>query len=76
MFNLLLKIFLEKVAKEGESPVGKKNIYNKVYKMSKTRIFLVWSQGDHPLSLNINVLTDSEQVPWGKGEKNPKWGVK
>jgi len=41
MFNILLKIFLEKVAKEGESPVGKKNIYNKVYKMSKTRIFLV-----------------------------------
>ena len=44
----------------------------KVYTMSKTRTFLVWTKGDHPLSLNIIVLTDSEQVPWGKGEKHHK----
>ena len=78
------KTFLEKVAKEGESPVRQNHCLDeaimcmqyKVDIMSKTRTFLVWTKGDHPLSLNIIVLTDSEQVPWGKGEKNPKWGVK
>ena len=31
--------------------------------MSRTKTILVRIEGDHPLSLNIIVLTDSEQVP-------------
>lgn len=35
-----------------------------------------WKIGGPPSKPKYSVLTESEQVPWGKGEKNPKKGVK
>ena len=34
------------------------------------------NQGGPPSKAKYYLLTDSEQVPWGKGEKNPWRGVK
>ena len=38
-------------------------------------VFLIKEKkGGPPSKPKYNSMTDSEQVPWGKGEKNPKKG--
>ena len=81
---------METLAKEGESPVKQYfKIYNnvntcknitsilnvKIYE-SKTRKSSCLNLGVPPSKPKYFYLTDSVQVPWGKGEKNPKKGVK
>ena len=54
----------------GDSPVYEKQC--KVVTMSRSGHVLSWLNMGGPSSkAKYSLLTDSELVPWGKGEKNP-----
>ena len=77
MFVYFSWIVLERATKEGDSPVGEKKIKAIVIVSSnmghvKSRVNLPGPSG----KAKYYLMTDSEQVPWGKGEKNPGRGVK
>jgi hypothetical protein len=62
---------LERQAIAGDSPVGGE------YRQSLSRAGHVKSclnMGGTPSKAKYSSMTDSEQVPWGKGEKNPDEG--
>ena len=51
---------------EGHNPVI--NFF--YFWLSKTKpAYFVWRLGSHPQNLKYILKIDSEQVPWGKGEK-------
>ena len=53
----------------------KKRILGEVKSITEHEKFRVKTGGPSPKAKYYPV-TDSEQVPWGKGEKNPERGVK
>ena len=57
------------LTKDGDSPV----FVASVFWISKTHQS-VWIWGGPPSLSKYSVETDSEQVPWGKSEKNPRQG--
>ena len=60
---------LESMTKQGDSPVHKN--LSKV-KSSRSEHVKLWLNIGGPSSkAKYSQLTDSEPVPWGKGEKNP-----
>ena len=77
--NVIIKIFsrmsLERTTKEGESPVYEKDL-NKVRQSTIEHEKFGGNMGGPPPKAKYYHVTDSEQVPWGKGEKNPGRGVK
>ena len=67
---------LESITKEGESPVSE---------IQKTQVRILsttehekfcWNQRGPSRKAKYSLVTDSEQVPRGKGEKNPGRGEK
>ena len=63
---------MESFTKEGDSPV-----YVRAYMMSESRAGHVVSclnMGGPSSKAKYYLTTDSEPVPWGKGEKNPGEG--
>ena len=61
------------MTKEGDSPV----FISKLCKTSRAEHEKFCLKMGRPLSkAKYYWLTDSEQVPWGKGEKHPDKGVK
>ena len=68
---------LERVTKEGDSPVDK--ILSSSWKQFPSTAGHVQSRGKPggpSPKAKYSLATDSEPVPRGKGEKNPRWGVK
>ena len=64
---------MESPAIEGDSPVYERA--SKGVTMSKSGHVISWLKIGGPSSkAKYYLLTDSEQVPWGKGEKNPGEG--
>ena len=61
----------ETEAKEGVSPVKSKKELNK---KSVGEVIIHRTSGYHPRISKYVIRTDSEQVPRGKGEKNPEKG--
>jgi len=68
------EIWVESQAKEGDSPVGTQFWSRRFSLMSKTRFLSCWNQGGPPSKPKYILVIDSEQVPWGKGEKDPYLG--
>ena len=72
---IVSKIFLERITIEGESPVCE-NDYDKVRKSTIEHEKFGGNMEGPPSKAKYYHVTDSELVPWGKGEKNPGRGVK
>ena len=66
---------LERETKEGESPVGEKKQWL-VQQSTIEHEKFGGKMGGPPPKAKYSHVTDSGQVPWGKGEKNPGRGVK
>ena len=65
---------MENVTREGDSPVC---LIFYIKCMSKARhVESCLKIGGPPSKPKYFLITDSELVPWGNGEKNPKKGVK
>jgi hypothetical protein len=64
---------LEKPATQGDSPVLEKS-YKRVTKSRSGHVKSWLNMGGPSSKAKYSLLTDSEQVPWGKGEKNPGEG--
>ena len=60
---------LEKLTTEGDSPV--KVMLNSKFLSKAGHVKSCSNFGGPPSKPKYSTVTDSEQVPWGKGEKNP-----
>ena len=66
---------LESVTEEGDSPVIEILYVVLGWRMSRSGHEKPWlKMGGPPSKAKYYFQTDSEQVPWGKGEKNPGEG--
>ena len=66
---------MEKPAEEGESPVIE-IVKTQVTKSTAKQVEFCRKMGGPSPKAKYSLVTDSEPVPWGKGEKNPGRGVK
>ena len=66
---------LERTTIEGESPVNE-SLKDEVRKSTIEHEKFGGNIGGPPPKAKYSHVTDSGQVPWGKGEKNPERGVK
>lgn len=67
---------MEKLAIEGESPVGKTLKHPKGIPSTTGHVKSCGNPGGPSSKAKYSFPTDSELVPRGKGEKNPEMGVK
>ena len=67
---------MERPATQGESPVYEKESERDRYLSRAGHVESGLNQGGPPSKAKYSLMTDSEQVPRGKGEKNPGRGVK
>ena len=66
---------MEKRTKEGESPVDE-IVRTQIEKSTARHVEPCRNKGGPSPKAKYYLVTDSEPVPWGKGEKNPGKGVK
>ena len=64
--------FLERKTKEGDSPVLVSYIINNGILSSAGHVKPCMNQAGPSAKAKYSWETDSELVPWGKGEKNPE----
>ena len=63
-------------AKEGDSPVRERFKGPSGIPSTTGHVESRWNLGGPSPKAKYSAVTDSEPVPWGKGEKNPGMGVK
>ena len=70
-------MILERSTREGDSPVIEKiEIFVFIFLSTTGHGEPCGNQGGPPSKAKYTLATDSEQVPWGKGEKYPERVVK
>ena len=62
---------LESWMTQGDSPVGEKKFWRGRHLSSAGHVKPGMNLGGPPSKAKYSLMTDSEPVPWGKGEKNP-----
>lgn len=67
---------MERITKEGNSPVPEIVFRARGILSSAIHVEFGVNLGGPPSKAKYKLVTDSEQVPRGKGEKNPVRGVK
>ena len=75
-FNKFNRIVLEKQTIEGESPVYERKVKVSGIQSSTRHEKSRMNKRGPSRKAKYYLVTDSELVPWGKGEKNPGRGVK
>jgi hypothetical protein len=65
---------MERLTINGESPVGEKKKTPESTPSTTGHVESCWNPGGPPSKAKHSLLTDSGQVPRGKGEKNPNEG--
>ena len=67
---------LESSTEEGDSPVDETRKLIVMIQSTTRHVKPCGKQEGPPSKPKYYLVTDSEEVPWGKGEKNPGRGVK
>ena len=67
---------MESPAEDGKSPVSEKGDFLNLNQSTTRHEKPSGKQGGPPPKAKYYLMTDREEVPWGKGEKNPGRGVK